>query len=176
MKRMVPVLAVAASLSLTAIGFGQDKERQVRARFPPEIVSATLTVNGIEQTAVVSEDDLSNLTQHTVTTTDHGAQVTFQGVLLTDLLQKVDLPTGEKFHSTAASYYLVAAGHDGYRAVFSWAEADSSFMDKPVYVVMNRDGKPLSEKDGPLELVVPGEKRNARWVRQLVALRLRRAD
>src|SRR6516165_1561167 len=50
-------------------------------------------------------------------------------------MPKVDLPTGERFHGTAAS---------------SWAEVDSSFMDEPVYVVMKRDGKPLSEKDGRL--------------------------
>ena len=175
MKPVLPVVAVAFSLSLTSIAFGQDN-RRVPSNFPPDLVAATLTVNGIGHTAIVSESDLSNLPQHTVTTTDHGAQVTFQGVLLADLLKKVDLPTGEKFHSTAASYYLLAEGHDGYRAVFSWAEVDSSFMDKPVYVVMKRDGKPLSENDGPFELVVPGEKRNARWVRQLIALRVRRAD
>jgi len=172
MKSLVPVVA---ALSLTASAFGQSNPK-LPGRFPPDLVAATLTINGISQTAVVTEDDLSNLPQRTVTTTDHGAQVALEGVLLADLLKQVDLPTGEKFHSTAASYYLVAEGRDGYRAVLSWAEVDSSFVDKPAYVMVKRDGKPLSEKDGPFELVVPGEKRNARWVRQLVALRLKRAD
>jgi hypothetical protein len=45
-------------------------------------------------------------------------------------------------------------------------------MDKAVYVVTKRDGKPVPDKDGPFELVVPGEKRAARWVRQATALRL----
>ena len=66
--------------------------------------------------------------------------------------------------------------NDGYRAVFAWAELDSTFMDKDVYVVTKRDGNPLSEKDGPFQLVVPGEKRAARWVRQVTALRLRQAN
>lgn len=92
------------------------------------------------------------------------------------LFMAVDLPAGEKFHSTAASYYLTAEGRDGYRAVFAWAELDSTFMDKAVYVVTKRDGKPLTEKDGPFQLVVPGEKRNARWVRQLTALRIRQGS
>jgi len=78
--------------------------------------------------------DLSNLPQQIVKATDHGTPATFEGVLLTDVLAKVDLPLGEKFHSTGASYYLTVEAKDGYRAVFAWAELDSTFMDKAVYV------------------------------------------
>jgi hypothetical protein len=38
------------------------------------------------------------------------------------------------------------------------------------------DGTALSDKDGPFQLVVPGEKRAARWVRQVTALKIRRAN
>jgi Oxidoreductase molybdopterin binding domain len=119
-----------------------------------------------------SNSELALLQQRTNRAIDHGTPVTFQGVLLTDVLANVATPTGEKFHSTAASYYLVAEGRDGYRAVFAWTELDPSFQDKAVYVVTKRNGKPLSDDDGPFELVVPGEKGNARWVRQLSALRV----
>jgi hypothetical protein len=138
---------------------------------------ATLTVQGIGGKSVtLSAADLANLPQQTVKTTDHGAPVTFGGVLLRDVLAKVDLPTGEKFHTTAVSYYLFVEAKDGYRAVFAWAELDLAFMDKPVYVVTTRDGKPLSDHDGPFQLVVPGEKRPSRWVRQVTALRVRQAN
>ena len=60
--------------------------------------------------------------------------------------------------------------------MFAWAELDSTFMDKAVYVVTKRDGKPLTDKDGPFQLVVQGEKRGARWVRQVTALRIRQAN
>jgi hypothetical protein len=140
-------------------------------------VPAMLTVQGIGGTsATLSVSDLSKLPQQTVKVTDHGTPATFEGVLLTDVLAKVDLPVGEKFHSTGASYFMVAEAKDGYRAVFAWAELDSSFVDKAVYVVTKRDGKPLSDKDGPFQLVVPGEKRTARWVRQVTALRIRQAN
>jgi hypothetical protein len=138
---------------------------------------AVLTVQGVGGKSVtLSLPDLSKLPQQTVKTADHGATVSFEGVLLTDVLAKVDLPTGEKFHSTAASYYLLVEARDGYRAVFAWAELDATFMDKAVYVVTKRDGKPLSEKDGPFELVAPGEKRGARWVRQLTALKIKQGS
>jgi hypothetical protein len=139
-------------------------------------VPSMLTVQGINgTTATFSAADLAKLPQQMVKATDHGTPVTFEGVLLTDVLAKVSLPTGEKFHNTAASYYLTVEAKDGYRAVFAWAELDSTFMDKAVYVVTTRDGKPLSDKDGPFELVAPGEKRNARWVRQLTALKIHQA-
>jgi hypothetical protein len=140
-------------------------------------VPAMLTVQGIGGTsATLSISDLAKLPQQTVKVTDHGTPATFEGVLLTDVLAKVDLPLGEKFHSTGASYFMVVEAKDGYRAVFAWAELDSTFMDKAIYVVTKRDGMQLSENDGPFQLVVPGEKRSARWVRQLTALRIRQAN
>jgi hypothetical protein len=128
------------------------------------------------KSVVVTAADMSKLPQKTIKATDHGSPATFEGVLVTDVLAKADLPTGEKFHSTAASYYVMVEAKDGYRAVFAWAELDSSFMDKAVYVVTKRDEKALSEKDGPFQLVVPGEKRGARWVRQVTALKIRQAN
>lgn len=145
--------------------------------FPPDIVPPSFAVTGIDGTAVyVTAWDLSKLPQQTVKFVDHGAQSTFEGVSLKDVLAKVAVPAGEKFHSTAASYYMVVEAKDGYRAIFAWAELDSTFMDKALYLVTKRDGKPLSETDGPFELIVPGEKRAARSVRQVRELELRHAN
>lgn len=64
---------------------------------------AKLVVEGIGGTsATLSASDLSKLPQRTVKATDHGTPVTFEGALLTDVLAKVELPLGEKFHSTGA--------------------------------------------------------------------------
>ena len=71
---------------------------------------------------------------------------------------------------------MLVEATDGYRALFAWAELDSTFMDKSAYVVTKRDGKALSDKDGPFQLVTPGEKRGGRWVRQVAALRIRQAN
>ncbi|MGB9458196.1 MAG: molybdopterin-dependent oxidoreductase [Bryobacteraceae bacterium] len=144
---------------------------------PPDLAEASITVTGVgDKSVMISVSDLSKLPQHTVKTTDRGTPASFDGALLTDVLAKADMPTGAKFHSSAASYYLVVEARDRYRAVFAWAELDPEFMDKPVYVVMKRDGKPLSDEDGPFQLVVPGEKRHARWVRQVTALKIRQAN
>jgi hypothetical protein len=136
-----------------------------------------VTVRGLGASAVkLSLSDLAKLPQQTFQYTDQEKPVTFEGVLLSDVLSKVDLPVGEKFHKTAASYYLVADAADGYKAVFAWAELDPSFTDRKVYLVTKRDGKPLADAEGPFRLIVPGEKRGGRAVHQVTGLTLKQAN
>ncbi len=45
----------------------------------------------------------------------------------------------------------------------------------PVLVADAMDGKPITD-NGPLQLVTSGEKRPARWVRNLVAIRVLTAE
>jgi hypothetical protein len=78
--------------------------------------------------------------------------------------------TGETFRSTSASYYLVAEGRYGHRSVFAWEGLDPSITDKAVYVATKRNGTPLSDTDGPFELVVLGQ--DTRCVKQLSTLRV----
>jgi Oxidoreductase molybdopterin binding domain len=178
MKRTVLLGAtLLAAAMLHAQGFQQPRRFPPEIRLPPEIGPATFTVTGVNGKPVeISMADVVNFPQHTIKAADHGAPVTFQGVLLKDVLAKVDLPVGDQFHKTAASYYLVVEAADGYHAVFAWAELDPTFMDKALYLVTHRDGKPLSSSEGPFELVAPGEKRNARWVRQVTSLAIRQAS
>ena len=56
---------------------------------------------------------------------------------------------------------------DKYRIVFSLPEIDPTFTDRVILLATRRDGKPLSEQEGPLRLIVPDDKRPARWVRQV---------
>lgn len=137
----------------------------------------SLTIQGVDgKTVEVTAVVLSGMPQKTFTVSDHGTTITFEGVLLTDVLGKAALPVGEKFHGSGASYYVAIEARDGYRVVYAWAELDSGFMDKPVYLALKRDGKPLSDKDGPFQVVAPGEKRAARWIRQVTAIRIRQAN
>ena len=157
------------------------------ANFSGPMIEGTLVVQGIAGTsATISMADLAELPQHTVRTTDRGKPATFRGVLLADVLSKVAVPTrevqlvpgsaGGEYRSTAASYYVVVHAKDGYRAVFAWAELDSTLTGKSVYLATKRDGKTLPDQDGPLQLVAPGEKSATRWVRQVASLRIGRVN
>ncbi len=71
---------------------------------------------------------------------------------------------------------LVVEASDGYRAVFALPELDPAYTDKIVMLVDKRDGKLLDAKEGPLRIVVPDEKRHARWVRMVTGLVVKRSS
>ena len=67
---------------------------------------------------------------------------------------------------------LVVDAADGYKAVFALAEVDAAFAVREIILADKRDGKPLDSKEGPFRIIAPGDKRGARWVRQVTALRI----
>jgi hypothetical protein len=101
------------------------------------------------------------------------ATQTYSGVPLIDLLTKLgvpDKPRGKQFR-----IYLVAAGSDGYEVVYSLGEVTPDVHDGTGLVADSQDGKPIAD-DGPLKMVLTGEKRPARWVRNLVAVKVLTAE
>lgn len=59
---------------------------------------------------------------------------------------------------------------DAYVAVFSLAEFDPAFREQAIILADAQDGAPLPAEAGPLRLVCPGDKRPARWVRQVISI------
>ena len=98
------------------------------------------------------------------------ANQTFTGVPLSALLIQLGVP--ESPHGKDFRLYLVAAGSDGYQVVYSLGEVLPSVHDGTVIVADTLDGKPI-DASGPLQLVTTGEKRPARWVRNLVSIDVR---
>ena len=109
-------------------------------------------------------------------TDDQGNRTTYEGVPLIQILRRVD-PTGRRDvrHKQVAIYLLVSAS-DGYRAVFALPELDPAFTERRILLVDRRDGKDLSAVEGPFRIIVPGEKRHARWVRNVTSLALKSAQ
>jgi hypothetical protein len=97
------------------------------------------------------------------------ANQNYSGVPLIDLLAKVGVPA--KPGGAELKMYAVAAGSDGYEVVYSLGELSPALHDGTVIVADSEDGKPITD-DGPLKLVATGEKMPARWVRNLVAVRV----
>jgi hypothetical protein len=51
-------------------------------------------------------------------------------------------------------------------------ELDPAFTDKQVLLAFLKNGKPLDEKEGPYRIVIPSDKKMARWVRQVTTLKI----
>ena len=139
---------------------------------------AALVVTGDVPTPLsLSLDDLRHMPRKMLTVTNGHThkQEAYEGVPLADLLARAGLPQGEKLRGAAMTTYAIAEGADGYRALFSAAELDSSFGDSGVIVADTLDGAPMGAHEGPLKLVAPHDKRPARWVRTLRSITIGKA-
>jgi len=89
----------------------------------------------------------------------------YDGVWLHEILTKAGLEPG-----LDRAGYIVASGSDGYRAVFSLGEADPTVTETQILVADKANGQALTGRDGSFRLVVPGDIRGVRSVRQLTRL------
>jgi DMSO/TMAO reductase YedYZ molybdopterin-dependent catalytic subunit len=137
-----------------------------------------LTVGGEVATPLkLTAADLAKLPRRTLSAKTHdGKDATFAGIELADVLKLAGVKFGEQMRGKELSLFLVVGASDGYHAVFALPELDHAFTDRIIILADRRDGKSLGEKEGPLRIVVPDEKREARWVRQVVTLTIRRAE
>jgi hypothetical protein len=122
---------------------------------------------------VLSLADLEALPHVKVTASEHSSgPVSFEGVSLKSVLEKAGVAFGESMKGKRLSNCLLVEAADGYRAVIALPELDPAFTDKQTLLAFSRDGKPLGEKEGPYRIVIPDEKRMARWVRQVTTLKI----
>ena len=94
---------------------------------------------------------------------------------IVDLLRLAGVPLGKDLRGDRMLTYLVVEATDSYRVVFALPEIDPAFTERTILLVDRHDHQPLSPHDGPLQVIVPGEKRHARKVRQVTAFTIRRA-
>src|SRR5215831_4400289 len=132
-----------------------------------------LTVETDSGKQVLSRADLDALPHVKVTASEHSSPpATFEGIPLKNVLEKAGVTFGESMKGKRLATCLLVEAADGYRALIALPELDPAFTDKQVVLALLRDGKPMNEKEGPYRIVIPDEKRMARWVRQVTTLRV----
>ena len=124
--------------------------------------------------AVVALDAarLAHVARQRVTVSDRSQSRMFEGVWLRDLLALVHAPLGDALRGEALQLIVVVDARDGYHAVFSLAEIDPAVRDRAILLADRQDGQPLDGTAGPWRLVVADEVRAARWVRQVMRIRV----
>jgi len=126
---------------------------------------------GLELTA----EALTKLPRQTARATGQdGKESAYEGVPLVEVLRAAGVKFGHDLRGPGLANYLVVEASDGYRVVFALPELDPASTDRVILLADRKDGQPLDAKEGPLRVIVPGEKRPARWVRQVIALKVGR--
>jgi len=139
----------------------------------PLLNAQNLTVQTDSGKQVLSRTEIEALPHLKVTASEHSSgPVAFEGVTLKSVLEKAGVSFGESMKGKRLSSCLLIEAADGYRVVIALPELDPGFTDKQTLLVFLREGKPLGDKEGPYRIVIPDEKRMARWVRQVTTLRI----
>ena len=136
-----------------------------------------LTMGGeVSSPLKLTRADLDKFARRTVRAKDHdGKEYNYEGIAIIDILQKAGVKFGEALRGKALATYLLVDAADGYQAVYSLPELDSSINDRLILLADKQDGATFPANVGPLKIIVPGDKTHARWVRQVKSLMIARA-
>lgn len=115
---------------------------------------------------------IATLAQTTAQGESHGRPLSCEGVALVELLRASAAMPAAPLRGAQLARVVQVRARDGYRAVFSLAELDPSLGNRPVLLTRRCNGAGLPPEDGPWRLIVPGESRPARWVRQVESIRV----
>lgn len=155
-KARLAVLVPLASVAILAAAKAQEIEVQNESATPVKVSAAEIAAMPHQQVSVE----------------DHGKTEKFEGVSLRLVLEREGVTFGDSLRGKRLASCLLVEGADGYRVVIALPELDPGFTDRVILLADKVDGHPLDSKTGPFRVAVPGEKRPARWVRQVVSLRV----
>jgi DMSO/TMAO reductase YedYZ molybdopterin-dependent catalytic subunit len=144
---------------------------------PSGAADILLTVGGEGTTPLkLTRPDLDKFARQTVRAKDHdGKEYNYEGVAIIDILQRAGLKFGDALRGKALATYLVVEATDGYQAVYALPEFDPPATGRTILLADRRDGGSLPANAAPLQIIVPGDRTHARWVRQVKSLTILRA-
>lgn len=155
MKKICLLLLTAAGISTIATAQSVVVGGQVPKPY-------TLTATSITQL----KHTTLNLKAH------DGKMHRFSGVLLADILTKADVNVGEGSAKRAVTSYVLVNAADNYKAIYALPEFEPMFTGNAIILADEIDGKPLPANEGTFQMIVPGEKKFGRWVRQVKEIKL----
>jgi DMSO/TMAO reductase YedYZ molybdopterin-dependent catalytic subunit len=117
--------------------------------------------------------DIQQYTQTQVVRKDKdGKDHTYTGVLLSAILQKAGATMGKDLKGENLTKYATIKASDGYQVVFALAELDKDFTDRQIILATKIDGQLLALADGPFRVIVEGEKKPARCIKQVTGIKV----
>ena len=71
-------------------------------------------------------------------------------VLLADIIHRSNVLVTD--HNDTKKMFIIASSDDGYKTVFSWQEVFNTSVGDGIMVLLEKDGKPLYNGNGPVDL------------------------
>lgn len=120
--------------------------------------------------------DMQAFKQTTVIRKDKdGKNHTYAGVTLVDILQKAGATVGADLKGANLAKFILIEAADGYKVVFALAELDSNFTNRTIILATMMDDALLPIGDGPFRVIVQDEKKPARCIKQVTAIKVQLA-
>ncbi|MEJ0034321.1 MAG: molybdopterin-dependent oxidoreductase [Bacteroidota bacterium] len=135
---------------------------------------STITVSGeVTKQLKLTQQDIGKYPQVEVKAKDReGKEHTFKGTALATVLDSAGVTLGKNLRGENLAKYVVITAADNYQVVYSLAEIDPEFTSNTVLLCTHVDGNPLPKGEGPFRIVNPADKRPARWIREIVSIRI----
>lgn len=119
-----------------------------------------------------SVESLRRLRGDTISFAAHGAPaVRYRAVRIADVLAAAGRPL-DSLRTGHAGWIVAALARDGYSAIFTAAELDSTLGPSRAWLAFARDDGPLLAEEGPYRLIVPTDRKASRAAHQVVTLRV----
>ena len=100
-----------------------------------------------------------------VTVTLKGKQSKAHCVPLLSLVDAAKLKVDPKIRKHRIAFVISVRGRDGYTAAFSVGEVEAELGKRDVWVALDHDGVAFDAEHAPVEILVLGDEKFARWVR-----------
>jgi len=139
------------------------------ASFAADAPAGVAVSSGADEPVQLSMEEIGKLPVVQVTATFGSHPGAYEGPLLWTLLDHIHAIDAANPRGQVRQTILVT-GRDGYMAVLALGEIAPEFENKQVILAERVDGKPI-EPDH-LRIVVPGDKRGGRSVRDVVSIKV----
>lgn len=133
-----------------------------------------LTIEGeVTRPLKLSVDDLLAMDQTKLTVKNRDSEEhIYKGVKLLNLLERAGVTLGNELRGENLTKYILIKASDGYEVIFSLPEVDPEFTDQNILLALQVDGKFLPPGEGPFRIIAPSDKRPARWIREVSAIKI----
>lgn len=121
-------------------------------------------------TVSLSSTQLAALPRVSGRATAHGTTFTFEGVDLRDVLRQAGVIPVDSLRSAHLRRVVIFVAADGYSALIALSDLDASIGGRRAVLVDREDGRPLGADYGPRRVIIEGDQRPTRCVRQVLRL------